>query len=107
MDVVSAFVAHLQPPEAVHPRKRSFHDPPVSPQLLARFDASPGDAWSYAPLPQSLAASREVVDLVGVQLLRALARSAARRLADRLDGMIVMGRIGWSKELPSELLRTP
>jgi hypothetical protein len=43
--------------------------------------------WGYAPLPECFAASREVVALVGVQLLRALARSATARLADRRDSI--------------------
>src|SRR5215210_7097922 len=87
MDVVAALVADLQPPVAVHPRERSFHYPPVSAQLLAGLDASPGYPRGYASLPQGLAASREVVGLVGVQLLRAFARSATRRFADRRDGI--------------------
>src|SRR3712207_217096 len=87
MDVVASLIAYLQPPVAVHPRQRSFHNPPVSSQLLAGFDATPSYPGGYAPLPQSLAASREVVSLVRVQLLRALARAPTRRLADRLDGV--------------------
>src|SRR5215210_1989773 len=86
MDVISALVAHLQPTVAVHPRQGSFYDPPVSPQLLAGFDASAGYPRGYAPLPQGLAASREVVGLVGMQLLGALARPATG-LLDRLDGI--------------------
>src|SRR5829696_9446138 len=86
MDVLSALVAYLQPPEAVHPRQSLFHDPPVSTQLLAGFDAPPGYPRGYAPLPQGPAASREVVSLLGVQLLGALARAATRTL-DRLDGV--------------------
>ena len=87
MDVIATFVAHLQSPEAVQPRKCSFHYPPVFPQLLARLDAPPGYPRRYAPLSQSLAASREVVSLVCVQLLGALARASTRRLADRRDGV--------------------
>jgi hypothetical protein len=64
MDFLSALVAYLQPTVAVHPREGSFHNPPVSTQLFAGFDAPSGDAWGYAPLPQSLPASREVVALV-------------------------------------------
>jgi hypothetical protein len=86
MDVVASFVAYLDAPEAVQPRQSSFHNPPVSPQLLAGFDAPSGYARGYAPLPQSLTASREVVSLASVQLLRAFARSATR-LAYRLDGV--------------------
>ena len=53
MDVVAPLVAYLQPPVAVHPRQRSFHDPPVSSQLLAGVDAPPSNSRGYAPLPQS------------------------------------------------------
>ena len=71
MDVIAPLVAHLQPP-----RERPFCFPPVSAQLLAGFDAPPGATRSDTPLPQGLSASRKVVSLVGVQLLRALPRSA-------------------------------
>jgi hypothetical protein len=86
MGVVSTLVAHFQPPEAVDPRERSFHRPPVSAQLLAGLDAPPSDSGDYASLPEVSATSREVVALVGMQLLGALARSATRSL-DRLDGV--------------------
>ena len=86
MDVLSALVAYLQAPEAVHPRQCPFHHPPVSAQFLARLDASAGYPGRYAPPPQSLTASREVVSLVRVQLLGALARASTRPL-DRLDGI--------------------
>lgn len=87
MDVLSALVAYLQPPEAVHPRQSLFHDPPVSTQLLAGFDAPPGYPRGYAPLPQSPAASREVVGLVRVRLHGPLARASTMGLADRRDGV--------------------
>jgi hypothetical protein len=83
MDVIATFVAHLQSPEAVQPRKCSFHYPPVFPKLLARFDASSGYSGGYAPLPQGPTASREVVGFVGVQLLGAFARASTMRLANR------------------------
>jgi hypothetical protein len=76
MDVLSALVAYLQPAEAIEPRERPFCYPPVYAQLLAGFDAPPVDARSGTPLPQCLSASRKVVGLVGVHLLRALPRSA-------------------------------
>ena len=86
MDVIAPLVAHLQPPEAVYPRESSLHYPPVSAQLLTGFDAPPGYPRGYASLPQGLPTSREVVSLIGVQLLGALARSATRPL-DRFDGI--------------------
>src|SRR5215204_3303666 len=87
MDVVSALVAHLQPPEAVQPRQSPLHYPPVSAQLLPGFDAPPSYPRGYAPLPQGLAASRKVISLVGMQLVGSLARTPTRRLADRFDGI--------------------
>ena len=86
MDVCSALVAYLQPPEAVHPREGSFHGPPVSSELFAGVDASPCYARGYSPLPQSLAASRKIVSLVSMELVGAFARPAPRS-ADRLDGI--------------------
>ena len=86
MDVISPLVAYLKPPISVHPRQSSFYDPPVSPQPLAGLDASPGYPRGYAPLPQGLPTSGEVIGLVGVQLLGALARPATRPL-DRFDGI--------------------
>ena len=87
MDVVAPLVAHLQPPKAVRPRQRPFHHPTMPSQPLAGLNTAPGDARGYTPLTKRLAAARGVVGLVGVQLLRALARSATARLADRLDGV--------------------
>jgi hypothetical protein len=63
MDVIAPLVAYLQPPVALHPRQSSFHNPSISSQLLASFDAPPSDTWGYAPLPECFAASREVVGL--------------------------------------------
>jgi hypothetical protein len=87
MGVLSALIAYLEAPETVHPRQSSFHNPPVCAQFLAGLDAPPCYPRRYAPLPQSLAASREVVIFVGVQLHGAFARSPPRRLADGRDGV--------------------
>jgi hypothetical protein len=86
MDVVASLIAHLQTPVVIHPRQRSFHNPPVSSQLLAGLDASPGYPLGYAPFPQSLPTSGEVVSFVSVQLVGALPRSATRPF-DRFDGI--------------------
>jgi hypothetical protein len=61
MDVVAPLVAYLQPPVAIDLRQRSFHNPPVSPQLLAGLDAPPCDASFYASLPERLAAAGKVI----------------------------------------------
>ncbi len=86
VDVVPPLVADLQPPKTVQPRQSPLHNPTVPSQPLVRLDTAPGDAWGYAPLPQSLAAAGKVVGLVGMQLLGSLPRTAAR-LADRRDSV--------------------
>src|SRR3712207_1511589 len=65
---------------------RSFDRPPVSSELLAGLDASPCYAWGYAPRPEGLTAPREVVGLVGMELVGTFSWSTAR-LVDRLDGI--------------------
>ncbi len=86
VDVGTPLVAHLQPPKAVQTRQRPFHDPSVPAQALARLDAPPGDVSGYALLTECFAAAREVVALVGVQLLGPLSR-AAMSSADRSNGV--------------------
>jgi hypothetical protein len=86
VDVVPPLLADFRTPIAIQPRERPLDYPPVPSQPLARFDATPSDARSYASLPKRLATAREIVALVSMQLLWALAWSSAR-LADRLDGV--------------------
>ena len=86
IDVVASLVAYLKTPEAVYPRQRPLHYPPVPTQLLAGLDAPASDTRGYTSLLERLAASRKVVALVGVQLLWALMRSATA-LSDRRDGV--------------------
>src|SRR3712207_2244443 len=57
---------------------RSFDRPPVSSELLAGLDASPCYAWGYAPRPEGLTAPREVVGLVGMELVGTFSWSTAR-----------------------------
>src|SRR5215208_8187513 len=54
---------------------------------MPRLELSEALCPSFAPLSRCLAASREVVGLVRVQLLGALARASTMRLADRRDGV--------------------
>jgi hypothetical protein len=76
MDVGPPLVAHRKPPVASQQRQRTLYHPPVPPQPLARVNPAASDPSLYAPLPQRLAASGEVVALVSMQLLRALPRPA-------------------------------
>jgi hypothetical protein len=89
VDVRSSLIAHRQPAIPAKPRQRSLHYPSVPSQSLARVDTPPGDTRGYAPLPQGLSATREVVAFVGMQLLGTLPRSArtTARLPDRLDAI--------------------
>ena len=86
VDIRPSLIAYRQPAIPAKPRQRTLYHPPVASQPLARVDPASGDAWGYAPLPQGLTATREVVAFVGMQLLRTLPRSATRAL-DGLYGI--------------------
>ena len=86
MNVVLPLVADLQPPKTVEPRQCPLHYTPMPAQSLAGLDAAPSDAGGYASLPERFPATSEVVALVSMQRLRALAWSAMG-LADRGDGV--------------------
>ena len=89
MDVGPPFVAHLEAAEAIEPRERAFHHPAIASEPLARFDAAPGNAGNDAPGPQRPSTPWVVVALVGVELRRALARSASLPMWEpqRRDGV--------------------
>ena len=89
MDVVAPLVADREPTVLRKPGQRALHDPPVAPQSLARVDSASGDAWGYASSSQGFSTTREVVSLVGVELVGTLPRSAgtATRPLDRLDAI--------------------
>jgi len=56
MDVVAPLVPDFQPMVAVEPRARSFYDPAVTSQPLARLDAAAG--YISFPPPASASARR-------------------------------------------------
>src|SRR5215217_6078964 len=89
MDVVAPLIADREPAVLRKPGQCPLHDPPVAPQSLARVDTTAGDAWGYAPPSQGFSTPREVVSLVGVELLGTLPRSAgtATRPLDGLDAI--------------------
>src|SRR5215218_8452840 len=84
MDVVAPLIANRKPTVLRKPCQRALHDPPVSSQFLATLLA----LSCYAALDMALSegpfALFVVVGFVGVQLVGALSRSAARAL-DRFD----------------------
>src|SRR5919199_5246198 len=87
MNVVAPLIADAQPPVAVEPSARALDHPAVAPQPLARLDAFARDPRRDAT-PAQLGPQRGgVIRLVGVQLLRALARAAPAAALDRLDGV--------------------
>src|SRR3954471_24741068 len=86
VNVVAPLVADHQPAAAGDPGQGALHQPPVPAQPLAALDPAPGDARDDAALPAGTAAAAVVVGLVGVQLLRAPSRPAAR-LAHRRHGV--------------------
>src|SRR5262249_28758786 len=98
VDVRPALVAHLEAPEAIEPRERALDHPPISPEALARVEATPRNPRDDSPCAQRLPAPPEIIALVRMQFLGALARSpsllmgkAQRR--DRIDGFLQQLRI--------------
>jgi hypothetical protein len=78
MDIRTALVAHRKPAEAIQPRQCALHDPAVA-----------ADAWDDAAPAAGLPAAWIIVALVGMQLVRMPAWSAASAawLMDRRDGI--------------------
>ena len=74
MDVESAFIANGQAAHPCEPRQGALHDPAVTAQPLATLHASAGNARHNAALAASPAAAPVVIPLVGVELVRPLAR---------------------------------
>lgn len=85
MNVQSPFVADGQPPKVVEPGECPLYHPVVPAQFLAALDTSPRYPRGGASLFQRLSVRFGVVALVGVQLVRPLARSASS-LGSSLDG---------------------
>jgi hypothetical protein len=75
-DIEPPFVADGQAPEAREPCQGALDDPAMAAEALAALDAAPGDPRGDAPSSGGLAAAREVVALVGVELGRPPARAA-------------------------------
>jgi hypothetical protein len=90
MDVQSSFIAYGQPAEAVEPCEGAFHDPAVPSQLLAAFDASPGDTRSDASFAKSGSISFGVVPFISMHLVRSLAwpTSCAPKGRDGIDHLL-------------------
>src|SRR4029079_18633992 len=78
MNVVGTLVADLQAAKAVEPTQRAFSHPAITAQPLAGLNATAGDARGDVALAQSGAQGAAVVGLVGMELMRARARPAAR-----------------------------
>ena len=86
MDVPPALVADRQPAEARQPGQRPFHDPAVAAELLAGLDPPARNAAVDATLAEALAAARDVVGLVRMDLRWTDAGSPAPAGAlERLD----------------------
>lgn len=104
MDIGATFVADGQPPEAIEPGQGAFHHPAMATQALAGVDALPGNADPDVPLGECAATARNVVGLVGMQLVRAFA-AVAVGLRDGGNGIkhLLKDRrlvlVGWGREL--------
>lgn len=77
VDVISLLISHPQAAEAWLPANRPLDHPAVAAQPHAALDSAPRDSWRDASLAQRGPQRPVVIRLVGVHLLRALARAAA------------------------------
>jgi hypothetical protein len=84
MDVVAPLPAHGQAAELEEPGDGPLGDPSEPAELLARLDPLAGDPVEDAADLQIGMAARDVVGLVGMELLRADPWTATRPL-DRFD----------------------
>ena len=82
MSLGAAFEADAQLAEGCQPGVRSLHHPAMAPQPVVARDAPAGDAALDTSSPEMFPTAREVVALVGMQLVGPTARSAA--LADQI-----------------------
>ena len=83
MDVRPALVADRQAAILAQPRQGALHDPAMSPQPCAALHALARDAHLDAALAQGEPTARDVVRLVRMHLVRALAGPAPRPLDGR------------------------
>lgn len=86
VNVEASFVADGEAAEAVQPGEGPLDDPAMTAELLAGFNAASCDAGFDAPAFAGLAASSEVVRLVGMEFGRSSSR-AAWLAADGRDGI--------------------
>lgn len=77
MSLGAAFEADAQLAEGCQPGVRSLHHPAMAPQPVVALDAPAGDAALDTSSPEMFPTAREVVALVGMQLVGPTARSAA------------------------------
>ncbi len=87
MDVGAVLVTDLQASEAVELGEGTFDHPAVSSQPVLGLDAAASDAGDDAPRSQGQPQVPIVVTLVGMQLVRPTAGSAAGLGPDGLDGV--------------------
>lgn len=102
-DVLPALIADGKAAEASEPSQGSLDHPAMAAQTLAAVDPPPGDAGHDRACATVPAATGVVVSLVGVQLVRAPARTASAtphgrdRVQRRRQPPAVM-KIGWAEK---------
>ena len=77
MDVGAPFITDGQAAETVEPGQRAFDDPAVPAQPFAAVDAASGNSGRDPAFPAFSPTAVVIVSLVGVKLIRPLARAAA------------------------------
>src|SRR5919197_5656267 len=98
MDVRPALVADDQAAEPPQPGQRALHHPAVAAQPLAALHSFARDAAPDAASPHGGPTARDVIGLVGVQLVRALARAPLGPL-DRRDAVEQLLEDAWGRPI--------
>ena len=99
VDVGTTFITDRQTSKATQPGQRALDDPAIATQALAALDTLARDSHLDVPLVQRLAAARDVIGLVSIQLGWPFARStpwAFDRLHDveqrfKMDAVMAVG----------------
>jgi len=76
MNVVPPLIPNAQPAELMQPTQRTLHHPAIHPEPAAVLRVSLGDVRLGPDLAQRFAVCFRVIRAIGVQLVKAIARSA-------------------------------
>ena len=75
MDIEASFKSNAKLAESGDPRVRTFYDPSMLAETIVLLNATASDPWADLSLAQMLTTSSKVIAFVGVEFVRASART--------------------------------